>query len=339
MKPSHAPLLLVASLGLGLVAAQAADKKDKAPALQEKPPRPTLNRFGFSYRPGFNIKANFQNLGLGASAPGPAVGGVTHTYDDGFVDVDSSGNFGNQTWFWGYANNSQIAGGNLLLTSSQAGSLGQDAQQDPQHGFEFTYSRELLRSRNVGLGIESAFNFTKLKLDRQTAAAGMLVVDAYNLGGIIPPLAPYAGTFAGPGALISDTPARSLASVASEFRASVYGFRLGPCLDVPLFKKLSLSLSGGLAVAYVDGDFGYRQSATPAGAGTVARGATESLSRWHTGAYLGGNLVFKLSRSVDVFAGVQYQNVGTHTQSLADKQVNVDLRNSLFATFGLGYAF
>src|SRR4051794_22859692 len=59
------------------------------------------NRFSIGARFGMNIKASFKNTpSAGGSAvnPGPATGGADHTYDDGYVRVDSSGDAGGVTW-------------------------------------------------------------------------------------------------------------------------------------------------------------------------------------------------------------------------------------------------
>src|ERR1035437_8149694 len=68
------------------------------------------NRFFFGPRFGMNFKADFQNN----VNPGPEAGAANHTYNDGYVLVDSSGNAGGLTWNWGYQNASQYnpAGGN-----------------------------------------------------------------------------------------------------------------------------------------------------------------------------------------------------------------------------------
>src|SRR5580692_989632 len=88
--------------------------------LNDDTDRPT-QRFGLSYRAGFNITADFRNLGgfPASSSPGPATGGgIDRIYDDGYVRVDSSGNAGGQTWFWGYKNASQIPGNDTVVMHS-----------------------------------------------------------------------------------------------------------------------------------------------------------------------------------------------------------------------------
>src|SRR5262245_9774003 len=80
------------------------------------------NRVTFSGRFGYNISARFK--GNAATLPTPATARTTprgdrYNYDDGYVLTDISGNYGGQTWYWGYDNNaSQISGNSVLLSRS-----------------------------------------------------------------------------------------------------------------------------------------------------------------------------------------------------------------------------
>src|SRR5690349_2363534 len=79
-----------------------------------------VNRFGVSYRMGFNISARFKNLGgyTAGTNPGAAIAGIDHNYDDGYNRVDSSTNSNNSTWNWGYQTASQISGNSVTMSSS-----------------------------------------------------------------------------------------------------------------------------------------------------------------------------------------------------------------------------
>src|SRR5215216_753312 len=110
---------LVVSPALPLLAAD-----DALGVKLEAPPKPTKNRFGVSYRMGFNFTADYKNLGKTrppGAGPGPATGGqVDRFYDDGYNRVDVSGNNDNETWFWGYKNASQVQDGTLVMHSTSA---------------------------------------------------------------------------------------------------------------------------------------------------------------------------------------------------------------------------
>lgn len=292
-----------------------------------------VNRFRLGYRMGLGLSTDIKNLSATASPFPPSVTGLT--YENGYVARDLSGNTGGLTWYWGYANANQIAGDNLYLSASRSGTLLQDVQNDPQHGLELSYERRLGRTRWFDWGLEAAFNHTWVNI-QPSGLAG--VVDAYPLNGVTPPLAPYNGSFQGPGPLIGDTPTRYPITFTSQIDASVYGLRLGPFLEFPLGGRLSLSLSGGLALLLVDGEFNYRQAvALPTG--------PVSLQFDHAdfdilpGGYIAGTLTFDLSDSVGVFTSAQFQS-GGHTALRADtKQANLNFDTSVFLVFGLSYRF
>src|SRR4051794_10423858 len=76
-----------------------------------------LNRFSFDARFGFNITARFKNLGRLSSIPNTRTtpDSDRYNYDDGYVLTDVSGNYGGQTWYWGYDKPSQISGNTILM--------------------------------------------------------------------------------------------------------------------------------------------------------------------------------------------------------------------------------
>ena len=299
---------------------------------------PPRNRFGLNYRAGFNIKASFKSLGGATpSDPGPATRGVDHNYDNGYNRVDSSGNAGGMTWNWGYANDSQIVGDTIVFNSSRSGDISKDVDSDPNHGVEVTYNRQLGVWGRSRWGLEAALNYTAINIrDLNTRSDGPSIVDTYALGGITPPLAPYAGTFAGPGALISDLPNRLPVSVRSKLDADLYGLRLGPYLEFPIHHRLAGSFSGGLALLSVNSSFSFQESAP--GLGILGSGSG-SHSKILAGGYAGANLIYAVNRSIDITAGVQYQNVGSYSHREANKQADLDLGKSIFVTVGMGFSF
>jgi hypothetical protein len=322
----------------------------------EPPVSDSLNHFGVSYRMGFNISARFKNLGGfdPQSNPRAATSGTDHTYDDGHNMVDSSGNAGNSTWFWGYDSASQLPGNDMIVmssSSSPATGKSKEQEEDPQHGIEFTYSRELGRSEKCRWGIETAFGFTDVTIGDNRAVFGNVrrVSDAYALGGTIPPAAPYSHGFnpTGSDPLISDIPRRSMTTIPRgavvtgqrQFESEVYGFRVGPYLEFPMCEKVSLSLNGGFALLSVHSDFRFREAVTIAGLGTQTRRGSGSQSEWLPGSYIGGNFNYAICEKVDLFAGAQYQTAGTYSHKENGKEAKLDLGNTVFLTFGIGFSF
>src|SRR5579859_1751330 len=239
---------------------------------------PEWNHFGLNFRLGLNLKAKFSNIGASAGQPPPsASGAVDHTYADGFVRVDSSGDRGGLTWNWGYHNASQIIGKDtLLMHAPSTEGASSTARDDPHPGFEANYARDLAHLGWGRWGLKLALGFSDVKIrDTQPLNGNLsLVTDAYPLDGTTAPLAPYAGSFSGPGPLIGDTPTRTLATVlggalitgSRQLDVWLYDLRFGPYLELPLVRQLTLQVGGGVAAGLVDSTFSFSDiTATPAG--------------------------------------------------------------------------
>src|SRR5258706_507018 len=137
------------------------------------------NRLTLSARFGFNISARFKGL---STLPPPSAtrktpGGDNYNYDDGYVLTDNSGNFGGQTWYWGYDDSSrQVSGNNVVMSrSTLEGSAGSaSADGDPSYGAELVYSRLLFTKDRLRLGVELAANYLNLSLsDSSTVSAAV----------------------------------------------------------------------------------------------------------------------------------------------------------------------
>jgi len=315
---------------------------------------PPLNRFGLSYRAGFNISAKFKNV-AGFSQlnnPGPATGGADHFYDDGYNRVDSSGNAGGLTWFWGYEHASQVPGDGFLYmhsVSSSQQSSSKDEDEDLQHGVEVSYNRQLGRVGRAFWGVEGAFNFSDLTISRRdnSGRSVTLITDAYDLVNppppVIPPQPPYHGTRPGPGPAIDDDPDRIVSTESAtgdhEVEASFYGLRLGPYVQVPLTEKLDLWFSGGLALAMVDSEYTFQESITTPSGPPALRSGSSSEDDVLVGGYVGANISYAITESFDVFAGAQYQYLDGYSHRVSDKKASVELDKSIFLTVGIGYSF
>jgi hypothetical protein len=346
------PLAVVAQVGVS----------ENPPSLNlTPPPDPLLNRLSLSYRMGFNISTKFSGLGgyQSPNNPGPATGGdLDRTYDDGFDRRDISDADG-LTWNWGYKDYPrQISGDSLLLSisSSEANGVSGGHNEDPLHGFEVSYQRRFSKGEKWYWGLELAFNYTGLEINdtRTLYGAVTTITDAYALGGIIPPHAPvpamaYEGTYAGPGALISDTPTRlapvtipdgAITTGRRDLDASIYGFRVGPYLQIQVDGPVWLSFSSGLAVALVDSDFSFSEMTTIGGVGTPSsRSGHDDRCDALFGWYVAGQCTWALDERWSVFGGVQYQDVGHFSQTAGGAKAELDLSQSVFVTLGVGYSF
>jgi hypothetical protein len=295
------------------------------------------HRFCFGYRLGYGIKTDFKNVGSGMGLqPGPAVGGISHTYDNGYVKVDSSGNAGGETWNWGYDQAGQLQGNQLVFHASTPDTLGSDQEENPQQGFQMAYTYCFARRQRVRWEVEAAFNFTDLTVARGFGpGTSGVAVHAYPTGNMAVPQAPYAGTYAGPGPLLVDTPALVPVSMSSKVDATVYGFQLGPAADISLCKGVTAGLGAGVLTTFADTEFSFTEQAGNLWS-TSGRNAD-----WSTvvSGYVSGRLDVQLKKGLSLFAGIQYLAGGDYTLQAGDKAVTVSLGNSVWGIFGLSLAF
>jgi hypothetical protein len=319
----------------------------------------TQNRLGLNYRMGLNITVDFRKLGgLALSDPGPATGSTfNRNYDNGYNRVDSSTNAGGVTWNWGYEHSQSVQGTNLVLNSysTPANATSKNREDDPQHGLELTYSRELLRGKWWHFGAEGGLGYSPISItDRQTLKnRAYRTNDAFSLNGTIPPGFPYHGTFEGPGDLISSDPTRTTdilpgaATITGErsIDSDVFVLRLGPYFEVPLYKRFSLILNGGLTLAYAHTKFSYDETVTisdPANDINLVsprRRGSGSHDDFLVGGYAGAAIGYQLTREVGLMAGAQYQAAGRTINRENGKESLLDMGQSIIVTFGVTYSF
>jgi hypothetical protein len=347
-RPGSGPCrcMAAASLAVALVA---------TPAAAQSPTPHPKNRLGLSARFGFNIQAEFRNL-PGTTAvtdPGPAAGSaIDRYYDDGYVGVDNTGNNLGLTAYWGYQRDSQVTATDLDFHSAPplpdaAGT----AQNDPQTGFEFTYSRELGRSRRVAWGLEAAVGYLPVSLKDETASAGTLTLltDRYAQTLGAPPLAvapaPHYGQRNDLGPLIASTPVRSTTLVGAQqsgwrkLEADLIGLRLGPFLAVPLSRRFSLQGSAGVAPMFVSSEFSFSETTVTASGGARQRSLSGTDSGFILGGYAAVQGMVNLGRRWELSVGAQYQYAGSFTQTLAGKEAVLKLQNLVLTCVGFGYSF
>ena len=314
------------------------------------------NRISLGARFGMNFKAGFRNDGPFAPSvnPGPVVGAANHTYNDGYVLVDSSGNAGGLTWNWGYQNASQVVGDtmqfNTIQSSSPSGSSGHEVTSDPQYGAEVTYQRVIGSLPCLGAahwGLEAAFGYTDLDLRDNRGGTGPVPVttDTFQLNGVLPPGPGYAGTFLGPGPLLGDLPGRTTtsrtASLTSRRRLSgqIFGIRLGPFAEWNLSRQWSFAASVGLTLAPASVDYDYTESATVAGIGTLAGSGHSSKSALLYGPYASAVFRFDFNQSWGVFVGAQFQHLTDLEQSVGGHSAKLDQGATIYGVVGVACKF
>ena len=308
------------------------------------------NRVRISARFGFDVSGEIKNL--------PPAGGVAGSYDDGYVHPDISGGAGGKTWNWGYANASQVVGDTIhfdRVENSPRDGTTDSLSKTPTPGFEILYGRELTRlrlsqNRSAVIGAEVGFGTMDYNLSGGSVMNGSVTqtTDIYNLNGITPPLAPYSGNYSGPGPLLNLSPTSSSStqlaassSISERVRSLVYGFKLGPYAEVPIYKRLSLELGAGVAAVIADTELSYTETVTvPAGVNTMLlRSTTIHHSDCLFGFYGTGSLAYEVGTDIRIFVGGQYQHLGNASVTDGSKEATLKLGGTLEAVVGVSIGF
>ena len=307
------------------------------------------NRLSVGARFSFGVTARVTNV-----SPAPP---TAPDYHNGFVRPDVSGNAGGQTWYWGYANDAQISGDTLNLSTaveSPSDGTGSEADGDFQGGFEVMYARELgrleLGKRRAPWGFEvgvTSLNTLLKTSDTYSGDVGVMT-ESYGLGGIVPPRAPYEGTFEGPGPLINSTPfnqrfgtAAATSDVRTQIETLLVGLKAGPFIEIPIARRFQFNFSAGGALLFAFNDFSFNETVTVAGLpdAALSSAGADSDTQLVPGAYAQASFSYNLSDFLGVYLGGQYQYVSDVSFGTGGKEATVDFSNAFELVFGLRTTF
>ena len=316
---------------------------------------PPKDRLSFSTRFGLNFSANM----TGASAiPVPpstrtTPDGDTYNYDNGYIFPDVSGSADGYTWYWGYDGGAQVdAGNSTILLGSATGSASlssPDLESDPAAGIELTYTRELGASESIRYGFEGALNFLNISFSGGgSQLTAPITTDAFGFTpGTTPPGSPYEGTFDGPGYVVGTGPVNSTTAMGTvgtatgsrEFEGSLWGARVGPYAEYCFNKRLSVSLSGGLAVGLLHGSASWNETFSFNSGGIVNDAGSGSDDTMLIGGYLAGNVYWRFAEHWGAAGSVQFQSLGDYDEVFGTRRVEVDLSQSFLFSLGVCYSF
>lgn len=343
-----APQPLVAQTGASHKELWSLDAPPPPGAALEKPEEPAWNHFHFDSWLGFNIKAKFADSGSGAAAPPSASAGsaVNRTYVDGYVHVDSSHNAGGETWNWGYQNASQISDGSVLMHATVQSPAITQSDSGPIPGFKFSYIRDVSHDEQQRWGLKFGFGYMNINLSSSSTVSAneQLITDAYPLNGVTPPLAPYSGSYNGPGPVLGSTPTRTTSisvttiSGTRTLNADLYEFQFGPTFDADFTPRFSVGFGFGFAFGLVDGTFSYDENVTDS-VGTTHVIGRNSNTELQTGGYVEGGMAYKLCKAASIFVGAQFQDLGVARQNFSGHSASLDLSQSVFLITGLEVEF
>jgi len=321
------------------------------------------NRATLSLRCGMNISGKFKGVGSSFTSGTPLAAGrrtpngAAYNYDNGYVLHDISGNYGGQSWYWGYDNASQVNAGANTIAFNHTVATGLPSENCADGSFsvggELAYDYQLGVIENwhhLRYGLEGALNYLPIKFNSGGSSDASLSqrTDTYNYTpGTTPPTAPYQGSYGGPGFVIN-VPATSSTTTTipgatflaqEHFDARLWGLRLGPYAEMPLCRKLDLFLSGGFAAGLLDANASWKEILTIPGGSTLAASGGGHDASVLCGLYLGVDVAYQLTERWSVEAGVQYQYLGTYDHNFGGRVAELDLSKTFFVQFGIGYSF
>jgi hypothetical protein len=161
---------------------------------------------------------------LPQSSAGSGSGFASRTYRDGYVRPDSSTPVDGLTEVWGYTDNDQFQNGALLFHGTVYDSAYAQSQQsgdwnDDARGASAFVALDWLAVKKATkwgvfrAGMQGSVSLLPLDYDMTTSTLSAVlreesiaITDRYELGGLVPPLAPFAGTVGGGGPLIDAAP-------------------------------------------------------------------------------------------------------------------------------------
>jgi hypothetical protein len=300
----------------------------------------------------FNVKASISAI---PPATGPGI------YDDGFVLPDNGGTASGTTWNWGYNAANQIAGDQLVLKRfNDVPSFGQQdvnvrnplLEGEIIGGYQF--SQFQIKKKTARFGLEMGASYSTFSDDMSFVSTGSAsqTTATYGIGGILPPVAPYAGTATGPGPLINlnpgsstvvgDNPGGSTSSFQGNLEAKFYNLRIGPTLEVDLSKRLSVTAGVGYAPVYADARLKYAEAVTfsnPVMPVLASARADLGESKWRLGFYAEIRLNYRIASHIDAFVGGDFQHNSNFTFGDSGHQVKLDLGATYGTKIGMTFRF
>jgi hypothetical protein len=214
-------------------------------------------------------------------------------------------------------------------------------------GFDLAFGHDFGQVLGGQWGLQAAFDFTEVSMSANgpVSGTGTLITDAYALGVVIPPPAPYAGSYAGPGPLIGDSPTRTMGPAAAlilgpqKLDAQIYALRAGPYYDYKFCKRWSGRLGGGVSLAVADMSYSFNETISYGSGLGVHNAGSSSGAEFQAGGYLEGKILFALTHRTRLFAGAQYEYLGTFSHTAGNEQAQLDMSSAVSLLLGVEWKF
>lgn len=314
----------------------------------------------------FNLSAKFKGHPGLATPTSPNAQPGAENYDNGFAGLDISGD-PNFSSYWGYSDASQqiVSGPDVTgltferttLVGGSSGSSSKDA--DVSFGGEVLLRRELFKRENLRGGLEFGFSYNPVSVSSSSSytADGERTSYTYNMAAPIDstffPPPGYQGSSSGIGPLINPTPivgpttsipGAVLVTGSRNVDADIFGFRVGPYLELPVTKKFSAAISAGVMVAVIADDVSWTENfsvntSTTTGFLNSTSSASESSTGVVAGGYVGLDAGYEFTKNWSVVAGARFQSLGSYQHSLGAGKMELDLGSAFSVNVGIGWSF
>lgn len=288
-----------------------------------------------------------------ANDPGPLTGQVDRFYDNGYVRVDSSGNNGGLSWYWGLDDDQGVAPPSIDLYSYQAEAdkyVRMDGDPDaPGIGIKYLKPLRIKEATQLQLLLAARFAQFDFADNSRLSGRARLLKDSYYTNEIILPQVPYAGGFEGPGPLIDSEPFRRRVDVAS-FEAETVGsrklsgdlmaLRLGITFERALNERTFVSLQFGYEALRIDGTLSYDETTTLSINGhSGSASGSRSRSFTDAGAFFSGTVTRDLTERLTLEASFGFSDHDPFAIQDGRHSVRWDLAEMTDIAVGLGYRF
>ena len=331
--------------------------------LNDSPYYPDWSRhFRLGTVAGLGIKASFSLSGqipVTGNDPGPTdTHAAEHFYDDGYVRVDSTGNAGNITVFWGCKSASQYSGNTITFhqTTSYETSGETKNAEGPNIGMDVVYGGLIKQWDKVRLDWDLEFGFIPISLTDNSQMSVAVNRNVYTFttpaslalnppsasdwawegsydGESQPPLddvATYAGTDRVEGATISGT---------RKLNVDLFAVSLGPTLYWDMNEWVAWSINAGPAVGFVTGEYKYDETVSlPDDSSTFNRGSI-GVSKVLYGGSVSAALYVHIVENGDLYVGAKYMPLGKFDVNSAGRRAELDLSGALYVSAGFNWPF
>ena len=121
--------------------------------------------------------------------------------------------------------------------------------------------------------------------------------------------------------------------------AQVYALRAGPYYEFGFSRRWSGRLGGGVAVAVADTSYSYQETVTFGSGLVVNHAASSSGVEFQAGGYLEGKLLYAVTPRMSLYAGAQYEYLGTFSRSAGSEQAQLDMSSAVYVLLGVQWDF